>query len=221
MSSRIMQRNYAIESTSCATESHHRSWSKDWIPKHRDSKSSKRSTVSTRLSEQLGQSKSLFDSGCLCWQKCWYFDIIRKLSCRTSNHSSSITSWEMTLSCFDLESIRCRNQHQSWLQLQVRQKWAYRKIQWQYKILLFQRLLYWLRVHIQQWHSLIMEGPKRGRSRDNYYWQVVPTNSIEKLKNSLQKRSLLFVAISQRRYAMEWWSWGCWKVLTVSATQHL
>ena len=53
-------------------------------------------------------------------------------------------------------------------------------------------------------------GPKKERSRGNYFWQMAPTNRTQMFENELQKWSLSFFAISQNRYAVEGWSWGYW-----------
>ena len=52
---------------------------------------------------------------------------------------------------------------------------------------------------------------QKERSRGKYDWQMASTNRIQKMEIELQKRILSFFAISQSRYAMDWWSWGCWK----------
>ena len=92
-----------------------------------------------------------------------------------SQHSVTNHKLEVTLSCFNKESIQCRKQHQHWLQLRVRHQRASRKLQWQYTILHFRRLLR-LEAQIQQWHSLIVE--QKQRSRGNYYWHVASTNRL-------------------------------------------
>ena len=54
-----------------------------------------------------------------------------------------------------------------------------------------------------QWQSLIMQDPQRQKPNPLNV-TMASTDRIWKLENQLQKRSLSFFAISQRRYAMDW-----------------
>ena len=81
-----------MESISCATEPHQRSWGNDWEADGPRLKSSTRCRVNAGLSEQCGWSPPQFGSRCLCWWQYWHIDVINKPSYGTSNQSPT-TSW--------------------------------------------------------------------------------------------------------------------------------
>ena len=74
-------------------KAHQKSWSKDWKSKRWHSKSSKRSTDNTRLTELLRRSVFQLDSRCLCWRQCCYINIIGQQIYGTS-YPSRTTSRE-------------------------------------------------------------------------------------------------------------------------------
>ena len=165
-----------------------RSCSKDWKSKIWGSQSSKCYTDNTRCTEQFGRSTTQDMGG---WPRvCSYKENIqgRKRSARSI-------------------PTTCRRQHRNWPQLWARHRRASRKLQWQYTMLLIRRLLHQLKVQEDNGKVSDCGGPKK-RETEAIVIDKWPSTS-QKLENSFHQRRLSFCAISQSRYAMDWWSWEC------------
>ena len=92
--------------------------------------------------------------------------------------------------------IHCRKQLQNWQR-------ESRQLQWQYTMLLFRRLLYQLKVQKLTVAVPDYGGPEKRETESVAIDNWLQLTQFRSWTNSLQKRSLTFLEVSQRRFAMD------------------